>query len=218
LERTTRNQRRTTKDAKETKGNTRKELSHRRTQIDTDDFRALSFVSFASFGVPSSSILLPRDDFSFRVFRVFRGRSTEHTEYTESKWTSRGARNRRRRQSRGAGDFPVLNPGCPRHPRSLSRELNGKKCRAKTNLRDQDVGIDHFFAAHVFALPELWLRLTSAPVLRNLCASFERRGTKIICVHLCPSVVDFFSCVSVGRAIIAQCRLLRTLHREIDRS
>src|SRR6516165_7763345 len=40
-----RNQKRgTTKDAKDTKGNTRKEISHRWTQINTDDFPALSFV------------------------------------------------------------------------------------------------------------------------------------------------------------------------------
>jgi len=50
----------TTKDAKETKGNTRKGISHRWTQINTDDFRALSFVSFASFVVLSSSPRLPR--------------------------------------------------------------------------------------------------------------------------------------------------------------
>jgi len=48
------------KPRKKTKGNTRKEISHRCTQIDTDDFRALSFVFFASFVVPSSSARLPR--------------------------------------------------------------------------------------------------------------------------------------------------------------
>jgi hypothetical protein len=48
---------RTTKEAKDAKKKTPKEFSHRWTQINTDDFRALSFVFFESFVVPSSSLL-----------------------------------------------------------------------------------------------------------------------------------------------------------------